>query len=80
MMMILNLNLMMMCVYVCDHSSLTTEVPTIEHTYSKQSNSITMEFTEVGYILRAKSEVGDSFSETVVTSSPGTVLQLKAIH
>ncbi|XP_014047431.1 fibronectin type III domain-containing protein 7-like [Salmo salar] len=57
------------------------EVPTIEQAYSKQSNSITMEFTEVfgasGYILQAKSEVGELFSETVVTSSPGTVLQLQ---
>ncbi|CAB1326668.1 unnamed protein product, partial [Coregonus sp. 'balchen'] len=57
------------------------EVPTIEQAYSKQSDSITVQFSEVmgasGYILRAESEVGDFFSETMVTSSPGTVLQLQ---
>lgn len=57
------------------------EVPTIEQAYSKQSNSITVEFSEIygatGYILRAESETEDSFSETLVTSSPGTVLHLQ---
>ncbi|XP_056149603.1 fibronectin type III domain-containing protein 7 [Lampris incognitus] len=57
------------------------EVPIIEQAYSKQSDSITVEFTEVSgatsYILRAESEMGDFFSETLVTSSPGTVLQLQ---
>ncbi|KAM4605287.1 fibronectin type III domain-containing protein 7 [Polymixia lowei] len=56
------------------------EVPTIEQAYSKQSNSITVEFTEVSgatsYILRAESETEDYFSETLVTGSPGTVIQL----
>uniref|UniRef100_A0A8C7JI51 Fibronectin type-III domain-containing protein n=1 Tax=Oncorhynchus kisutch TaxID=8019 RepID=A0A8C7JI51_ONCKI len=57
------------------------EVPTTEQAYSKQSNSTAMEFTEMfgasGYILQAKFEVGEFFSETMVTSSPGTVLQLQ---
>ncbi|KAM9458968.1 fibronectin type III domain-containing protein 7-like [Salvelinus alpinus] len=61
--------------------SSSPEVPTIKQAYSKQSDSITVEFSEVmganGYILRAESEVGDFFSETAVTSSPGTVLQLQ---
>ncbi|XP_071783006.2 fibronectin type III domain-containing protein 7 [Centroberyx gerrardi] len=58
------------------------EVPAVpEQAYSKQSNSITVEFTEVsgatGYILRAESVSGDFFSETAVNGSPGTVLQLQ---
>uniref|UniRef100_UPI0037E93C90 fibronectin type III domain-containing protein 7 n=1 Tax=Semicossyphus pulcher TaxID=241346 RepID=UPI0037E93C90 len=57
------------------------EVPTIDQAYSKHSDSITLEFTEVSgassYILRAQSVVGDFFSETVVGSSPGTVMQLQ---
>ncbi|XP_036842780.1 fibronectin type III domain-containing protein 7-like [Oncorhynchus mykiss] len=61
--------------------SSSPEVPTIKQAYSKQSDSITVEFSEVmgasGYILRAESEVGDFLSETAVTSSPGTVLQLQ---
>uniref|UniRef100_A0A8C2X242 Fibronectin type III domain containing 7a n=1 Tax=Cyclopterus lumpus TaxID=8103 RepID=A0A8C2X242_CYCLU len=55
------------------------EVPSIEQAYSKHSDSITVEFTEVSgatsYILRAQS--GDFFSETMVRSSPGTVVQLQ---
>lgn len=57
------------------------EVPRIEQAYSKHSDSITVEFTEVSgatsYILRAESKTGDFFSETVVSSSPGTVVQLQ---
>ncbi|XP_049453676.1 fibronectin type III domain-containing protein 7 [Epinephelus fuscoguttatus] len=57
------------------------EVPSIEQAYSKNSDSITVEFTEVSgatsYILRAQSETGDFFSETVVSGSPGTVEQLQ---
>lgn len=57
------------------------EVPTIEQAYSKHSDSITVEFTEVSgatsYILRAESDNGDFFSETVVSSSKGTVVQLQ---
>lgn len=57
------------------------EVPRIEQAYSKHSDSITVEFTEVAgatsYILRVESETGDFFSETVVSSSPGTVVQLQ---
>lgn len=57
------------------------EVPAIEQAYSKHSDSITVEFTEVSgatsYILRAESLTGDFFSETVVSSSPGTMVQLQ---
>ncbi|XP_045907964.1 fibronectin type III domain-containing protein 7 [Micropterus dolomieu] len=57
------------------------DVPSIKQAYSKHSDSITVEFTEVSgatsYILRAESEVGNFFSETVVTGSPGTVVQLQ---
>ncbi|KAJ8011602.1 hypothetical protein DPEC_G00059960 [Dallia pectoralis] len=55
-------------------------VPTINQAYSKQSDSMTVEFNEVpgasSYILRAESPVGDFFLETPVAGSPGTVQQL----
>ncbi|XP_023124685.1 fibronectin type III domain-containing protein 7 [Amphiprion ocellaris] len=57
------------------------EVPSIEEAYSKKSDSITVEFTEVAgatsYIVRAESRSGDFFSETSVGGSPGTVQQLQ---
>ncbi|XP_074507182.1 fibronectin type III domain-containing protein 7 [Sebastes fasciatus] len=57
------------------------DVPTIEQAYSKHSDSITVEFTEVSgatsYILRAQSMDGDFFSETSVSSSPATVMELQ---
>ncbi|XP_034038478.1 fibronectin type III domain-containing protein 7-like [Thalassophryne amazonica] len=57
------------------------EVPSIDQAYSKHSDSITVEFTEVSgatdYILRAESQKNDFFSETVVTGSPGTMVQLQ---
>lgn len=57
------------------------EVPLIQQAYSKHSDSVTVEFTEVAgatsYILRAESLDGDFFSEMVVSSSPGTVVQLQ---
>ncbi|XP_011485050.1 fibronectin type III domain-containing protein 7-like [Oryzias latipes] len=57
------------------------DVPSILQTYSKLSDSITVEFAEVpgatGYILRAESKTGNFFSETNVTSSPSTVVQLQ---
>ncbi|KAM6919062.1 fibronectin type III domain-containing protein 7 [Xenentodon cancila] len=57
------------------------EVPSIEQVYSKNSDSITVEFTEVSgatsYILRAQSKTGNFFSETNVTDSPGTIVQLQ---
>uniref|UniRef100_A0A8C4IRV0 Fibronectin type III domain containing 7a n=1 Tax=Dicentrarchus labrax TaxID=13489 RepID=A0A8C4IRV0_DICLA len=62
-------------------SAKSPEVPSIEQAYSKHSNSITVEFTEVSgatsYILRAESENSDFFSETMVSNSPGTVVQLQ---
>ncbi|XP_039999685.1 fibronectin type III domain-containing protein 7 [Xiphias gladius] len=55
------------------------EVPSIIKAYSKHSDSITVEFTEVSgatsYILRAESD--DFFSETPVSGSPGTVVHLQ---
>ncbi|XP_070701762.1 fibronectin type III domain-containing protein 7 [Pempheris klunzingeri] len=57
------------------------EIPSIEQAYSKHSDSITVEFTEVtgatSYILRAETDSGDFFSETAVSGSPGTVVQLQ---
>ncbi|XP_034978901.2 fibronectin type III domain-containing protein 7 [Zootoca vivipara] len=56
------------------------EIPTIEQAYSKLSNSITVEWASVAgassYLLTAQD--GESFIETVVTNSPGTVTGLKA--
>ncbi|XP_051557588.1 fibronectin type III domain-containing protein 7-like [Myxocyprinus asiaticus] len=56
------------------------EVPSIHQAYSKHSDSITVEFGQVsgatGYILRAENEDG-FFSESVVESSPGTVVNLQ---
>ncbi|KAJ8376161.1 hypothetical protein SKAU_G00067410 [Synaphobranchus kaupii] len=57
------------------------DVPTIEQAYSKQSDSITVEFSAVpgasSYILRAESATGEFFSETPVSASPGTMLHLQ---
>ncbi|KAM4728098.1 fibronectin type III domain-containing protein 7 [Anableps anableps] len=57
------------------------DVPSIDQAYSKNSDSITVEFAEVSgaasYILRAESKVGDFFFETPVTESPGTVVGLQ---
>ncbi|KAI4885461.1 hypothetical protein NFI96_014413, partial [Prochilodus magdalenae] len=55
------------------------DVPSIIQAYSKHSDSITVEFTPVpgatGYIIRAENEAG-FFQETMVPSSPGTVVNL----
>ncbi|NXE22359.1 FNDC7 protein, partial [Ardeotis kori] len=55
------------------------DTPVIDRAYSKLSNSITVEWRAVpgatGYLLTARD--GDSFMETVVTNSPGTVTGLK---
>lgn len=49
--------------------------------YSKQSESITVVFGEVSgassYILRAQTLDGEFFSETEVSDSPGTVINLQ---
>ncbi|XP_015268618.1 PREDICTED: fibronectin type III domain-containing protein 7 [Gekko japonicus] len=56
------------------------EIPIIEQAYSKLSNSITVEWAAVAgassYLLTAQD--GDSFIETIITNSPGTVTGLKA--
>ncbi|NXO79384.1 FNDC7 protein, partial [Sitta europaea] len=55
------------------------DIPVIDQAYSKLSNSITVEWRAVpeaiNYMLTA--EDGDSFVETVVKHSPGTVTGLK---
>lgn len=61
------------------HCPPAPDVPSILKAYSKHSDSITVEFTEVSgatsYILRAES--GDFFLETTVSGSPGTVVLLQ---
>ena len=60
-------------------SVLAPDIPVIDRAYSKLSNSITVEWRAVpgatSYLLAAQD--GDSFIETVVTNSPGTVMGLK---
>lgn len=60
-------------------SVLAPDIPVIDQAYSKLSNSITVEWRAVSgatsYLLTAQD--GDSFIETVVTHSPGTVTGLK---
>ncbi|KAM6080411.1 LOW QUALITY PROTEIN: fibronectin type III domain-containing protein 7 [Theristicus caerulescens] len=55
------------------------DIPVIDQVYSKLRNSITVEWRAVpgatSYLLTAQD--GDSFIETVVTNSPGTVMGLK---
>ncbi|NXH40324.1 FNDC7 protein, partial [Dicaeum eximium] len=55
------------------------DIPVIDQAYSKLSNSITVEWRAVpgatNYILTAQD--GDSFVETMVKNSPGTVTGLK---
>ncbi|XP_014840250.1 PREDICTED: fibronectin type III domain-containing protein 7-like [Poecilia mexicana] len=57
------------------------DVPTIDQAYSKNSDSITVEFAQVSgatsYILRAESKTGDFFFETPAAQSPGTVVGLQ---
>ncbi|XP_019328650.1 PREDICTED: fibronectin type III domain-containing protein 7 [Aptenodytes forsteri] len=59
--------------------STAPDIPVIDQAYSKLSNSITVEWRAVpgatSYLLTAQD--GDSFIETVVTNSPGTVTGLK---
>ncbi|XP_034635954.1 fibronectin type III domain-containing protein 7 isoform X2 [Trachemys scripta elegans] len=56
------------------------EIPVIDQAYSKLSNSITVEWAGVpgatSYLLTAQD--GESFIETIVINSPGTVTGLKA--
>lgn len=60
-------------------SILAPDIPVIDQAYSKLSNSITVEWRAVpgatNYMLTA--EDGDSFIETIVKNSPGTVTGLK---
>ncbi|NWU04641.1 FNDC7 protein, partial [Urocynchramus pylzowi] len=60
-------------------SILAPDIPVIDQAYSKLSNSITVEWRTVpgatNYMLTAQD--GDSFVETIVKNSPGTVTGLK---
>uniref|UniRef100_A0A8D2NTW4 Fibronectin type III domain containing 7 n=1 Tax=Zosterops lateralis melanops TaxID=1220523 RepID=A0A8D2NTW4_ZOSLA len=60
-------------------SVLAPDIPVIDQAYSKLSNSITVEWRAVpgatNYMLTAQD--GDSFVETLVKNSPGTVTGLK---
>uniref|UniRef100_A0A8C3EAY6 Uncharacterized protein n=1 Tax=Corvus moneduloides TaxID=1196302 RepID=A0A8C3EAY6_CORMO len=60
-------------------SILAPDIPVIEQAYSKLSSSITVEWRAVpgatNYMLTAQDE--DSFVETIVKNSPGTVMGLK---
>uniref|UniRef100_A0A671MLF6 Fibronectin type-III domain-containing protein n=1 Tax=Sinocyclocheilus anshuiensis TaxID=1608454 RepID=A0A671MLF6_9TELE len=57
------------------------DVPSIVMASSKESQSITVEFTSVSgatsYILRAETNDGSFFSEISVPGSPGTVTNLQ---
>ncbi|NWR67177.1 FNDC7 protein, partial [Bucorvus abyssinicus] len=59
--------------------STAPDIPVIDQAYSKLSNSVTVEWRAVpgatSYLLTAQD--GDSFIETVVPNSPGTVMGLK---
>ncbi|XP_051962450.1 fibronectin type III domain-containing protein 7 [Xyrauchen texanus] len=61
--------------------STAPDVPTIQVASSKESQSVTVEFTEesgaTSYILRAETSDGSFFSETPVVISPGTVTNLQ---
>lgn len=60
-------------------SIVAPDIPVIDQAYSKLSNSITVEWRAVpgatNYMLTAQD--GDSFVETIVKNSPGTVTGLK---
>ncbi|XP_015812601.3 fibronectin type III domain-containing protein 7 [Nothobranchius furzeri] len=57
------------------------DIPSIIQVYSKNSDSMIVNFTEVigatSYIVRAESLTGDFFSETDVSNSPGIVTHLQ---
>ncbi|XP_016340064.1 fibronectin type III domain-containing protein 7-like [Sinocyclocheilus anshuiensis] len=61
--------------------STAPDVPSIVMASSKESQSITVEFTSVSgatsYILRAETNDGSFFSEISVPGSPGTVTNLQ---
>lgn len=67
-------------IYVYIYAPPAPEVPFIVQAYSKNSDSITVEFGQVtgatGYILRAETDDG-FFFETAVQSSPGTMINLQ---
>uniref|UniRef100_A0A3B5LFU1 Fibronectin type III domain containing 7a n=1 Tax=Xiphophorus couchianus TaxID=32473 RepID=A0A3B5LFU1_9TELE len=68
-------------VYTMQLEAMDPDVPSIDQAYSKNSDSITVEFAEVSgatsYILRAESTTGDFFFETPTAKSPGTVVGLQ---
>ncbi|TRZ00552.1 hypothetical protein DNTS_008546 [Danionella cerebrum] len=74
-------NLMNLLADVNVDGSTAPDVPSIMVASSKESRSITVEFTSVSgatsYILRAETTDGSFFSEVPVPSSPGTVTNLQ---
>ncbi|XP_016155880.1 PREDICTED: fibronectin type III domain-containing protein 7 isoform X3 [Ficedula albicollis] len=67
------------CLEMILSANTAPDIPVIDQAYSKLSNSITVEWRAVpgatNYMLTA--EDGDSFFETIVKNSPGTVTGLK---
>ncbi|XP_014740935.1 PREDICTED: fibronectin type III domain-containing protein 7 [Sturnus vulgaris] len=67
------------CLEMIFSANTAPDIPVIDRAYSKLSNSITVEWRAVlgatNYMLTA--EDGDSFIETIVKNSPGTVTGLK---
>ncbi|KAM7046528.1 fibronectin type III domain-containing protein 7 isoform 1-T1 [Acridotheres tristis] len=67
------------CLEMISSANTAPDIPVIDRAYSKLSNSITVEWRAVlgatNYMLTA--EDGDSFIETTVKNSPGTVTGLK---
>ncbi|XP_005423756.1 fibronectin type III domain-containing protein 7 [Geospiza fortis] len=67
------------CLEMIFSANTAPDIPVIDQAYSKLSNSITVEWRAVpgatNYMLTAQD--GDSFVETIVKNSPGTVTGLK---
>ncbi|XP_039928330.2 fibronectin type III domain-containing protein 7 [Hirundo rustica] len=67
------------CLKMIFSANTAPDIPVIDQAYSKLSNSITVEWRAVpgatNYMLTAQD--GDSFIETIVKNSPGTVMGLK---
>ncbi|XP_062353219.1 fibronectin type III domain-containing protein 7 isoform X3 [Cinclus cinclus] len=67
------------CLGMISPANTAPDIPVIDQAYSKLSNSITVEWRAVpgatNYMLTAQD--GDSFIETMVKNSPGTVTGLK---
>ncbi|KAL2301630.1 hypothetical protein Nmel_011019 [Mimus melanotis] len=71
--------MLLSCLEMVFSANTAPDIPVIDQAYSKLSNSITVEWRAVpgatNYMLTA--EDGESFIETIVKNSPGTVTGLK---